>query len=832
VGEDLTQDRVAAPQPNRNVAALLQKALSHHQGGRLGDARKLYEQVLRIHPKSHDALNLLGLIVAAEENAERGMTLIRRAIALFPQFPEALNNLGVLLLSGQRPEEALVQFDRAIALRPSYAEAFNNRGNALHSLNRNEEALLSCDKAITLRPAYAEAFNNRGITLHSLERDVEALASYDKAIALHPAYAEAFNNRGTSLHSLNRDQEALVNFDEAITLRPIYAEAFNNRGVALHGLKRDEEALVNYDKALALRPTYAEAFNNRGTALHCLHRDEEALASYDKAIALQPAYAEAVKNLGTTLRRIGRFAGAETAFRRALELNPRDYNMLNQLALVIKDLERLDEAAALLDLSMSLDPRNAKTHIYVALLRLAQNRTVDAEAAVLHGLDLAADDPEELYEALIALGMVRFDQHRAEEALEVYTRALVLMPDRAEACNNIGNIHREDGNLAEAREAYERSIEIDPREAMYYLNLADTKTFSEDDAHIAAMEERARDVASLSTTSQRRLNFALAKAYDDVGRYDQAFRCLAEGNALKRGQIDYDEIALHNMFDRVRATFDRKLMESKACAGYRSALPVFVVGMPRSGTTLVEQILASHPSVYGAGELPHLTDLVERMGENLGNSGAYPENVAALSPKQLIAFGELYVERLQRLTTKAERITDKMPANFMFLGLVHLVLPDARIIHVSRDPLDTCLSCFSTLFAVQQYFTYDLGELGRYYRKYAELMGHWRSVLPPGRILDVRYENVIADLETEARQILDYCGLLWHPSCIAFHEARRPVRTASASQVRRPLYRTSEGRWRAYRDHLGPLLAALGELVDASPTSDVLGNGRRGGANS
>jgi hypothetical protein len=254
--------------------------------------------------------------------------------------------------------------------------------------------------------------------------------------------------------------------------------------------------------------------------------------------------------------------------------------------------------------------------------------------------------------------------------------------------------------------------------------------------------------------------------------------------------------------------------------------------LPRSGTTLVEQILASHPSIYGAGELLDLTDLVERMGENLGNSGAYPENIAALTPDQLNAFGKLYVERVQRLTTKSERITDKMPANFMFLGLVHLALPDARIIHVMRDPLDTCLSCFSTLFAVQQNFTYDLGELGRYYRKYAELMGHWRSVLPPGRILDVRYENVIADLETEARRIVDYCGLLWHPSCTAFHEARRSVRTASASQVRRPLYRTSEGRWRAYRDHLGPLLAALGELVDASPTSDVLGNGRRGGANS
>jgi hypothetical protein len=204
-----------------------------------------------------------------------------------------------------------------------------------------------------------------------------------------------------------------------------------------------------------------------------------------------------------------------------------------------------------------------------------------------------------------------------------------------------------------------------------------------------------------------------------------------------------------------------------------------------------------------------------------GNAFCYPEDTPVLTASQWRELGKAYVEGLRRRAPGATRVTDKMPSNFLFLGLIHLALPGARIIHVLRDPRDTCLSCYSKLFTAAQDFTYDLGELGRYYRKYAELTAHWRDVLPAGRVLEIRYEEVIADLEASARRIVDHCGLAWDPNCIAFHEARRPVRTASASQVRRPIYRTSEGRWQAYRDHLGPLLSALGDLAEPVPTSSL-----------
>jgi Sulfotransferase family len=288
---------------------------------------------------------------------------------------------------------------------------------------------------------------------------------------------------------------------------------------------------------------------------------------------------------------------------------------------------------------------------------------------------------------------------------------------------------------------------------------------------------------------------------------------MREGNALKRGRIDYDEAGTLGLFDRIRSTFDRGLLEAKVGAGFTSSMPIFVVGMPRSGTTLVEQILSSHPAVHGAGELADFNTLVDRMAAPRGNAFRYPEDTPALTTDQLRALGTAYVEGLRRRAPSATRVTDKMPGNFLFLGLIHLALPNAHIIHVLRDPRDTCLSCYSKLFTAPQDFTYDLAELGRYYGKYAELMAHWRAVLPAGRMLEIRYEDVVADLEASARRIIDHCGLDWDPRCIAFHEARRPVRTASASQVRRPIYRSSRGRWRAYAAHLGPLVAALGDIA-------------------
>ena len=291
--------------------------------------------------------------------------------------------------------------------------------------------------------------------------------------------------------------------------------------------------------------------------------------------------------------------------------------------------------------------------------------------------------------------------------------------------------------------------------------------------------------------------------------FSRSFQHLVAGNAAKRATIAYDENATFDLFDRIEEIFTRDLIEKKSGGGDPSSVPIFVIGMPRSGTTLIEQIIASHPIVHGAGELQILNDVAHSIHGPDGAVLPYPNFVPLVDAAALQQIGARYVSLLDQIAPGSERITDKMPSNYYFAGLIHLALPNAKIIHSMRDPVDTCISCFSKLFSAEQNHTYDLGEIGRYYRRYQRLMSHWRDVLPAGRILDVRYEDVVSDFENQARRIIAYCGLPWDERCLAFYKTERPIRTASATQVRRPIYKGAVGRWRVYEDHLGPLLAAL-----------------------
>jgi hypothetical protein len=327
------------------------------------------------------------------------------------------------------------------------------------------------------------------------------------------------------------------------------------------------------------------------------------------------------------------------------------------------------------------------------------------------------------------------------------------------------------------------------------------------------MQELAKDVGSLDWQEQIPLHFAMAKMLSDNNDYKRSFDHLLDGNALKRNHTTYDEAATLGAMDNLRAVFTRKLMHANKDIGEPSRVPVFVLGMPRSGSTLVEQLLSSHPDVFGAGEIPDFVNAaVEVGGPNL-EALHFSEDASGTFGKQLRQIGASYLERIGRAAPKATRIINKMPDNFRLVGLIHLALPNARIIHTCRDPVDTCLSCFSTLFAGNLPFTYDLEELGRYYRSYDALMAHWRDVLPPNVMLDIQYEDLVDDYEGQARHIVAHCGLDWDERCLNFHQTERPVRTASAVQVRQAIYKTSVGRWHQYESSLAPLLSTLGSLV-------------------
>jgi tetratricopeptide (TPR) repeat protein len=696
-------------------------------------------------------------------------------------------------------DERRLSLDEALALAMDHLRS-----------GRPKKAEILCQNILAVAPAHAPTLHLYGVIAHSIGNLPAAVDLFARAVAADGGVARFQADLAETYRLAGRLEEALAIGRRALALAPDDARLLNNLGIVHYERGAFEEGAALFERAIEREPRFAEAHCNLGNTLRARGRSEEAAAAYREAIALKPSYAAAFNNLGTALRDLGHLEEAEAAYRAAFALNPDDPMVLDNLALALRDLERLDEASALLDASLSLAPENGRTLTHVALVRLDQNRAVEAHDAARRAVALLPGDPE----TLNAMGLSLQELGRVEEALEFYRFALACKPDFAGAYNNIGNVLKQEGRLTEAHEAYARSLAIDPRQAEVYVNLADTRKVKPGDAWLAGMGGFAREMESLRPTARMRLHFALAKAHDDLCAYDKAFRHMREANALKRTQIAYDEAASLKLFDRIRESFDAKLIEAKRGAGDPDASPIFILGMPRSGSTLVEQILASHPLVHGAGELSHLGELVGGLRTGGDPTLAFPEIAQVMGLQDFARLGHEYVARLRQHSPTAAHITDKMPSNFCFVGLIHLALPNARIIHVTRDPLDTCLSCFSRLFSAEQNHTYDLAELGRFYRKYAELMAHWRRVLPEGRMLELRYEDVVGNLEGAARRMIAYCGLEWSENCLAFHKTHRPVKTASASQVRRPIYKTAQNRSRHYREFLAPLIAELGDLAE------------------
>jgi tetratricopeptide (TPR) repeat protein len=371
------------------------------------------------------------------------------------------------------------------------------------------------------------------------------------------------------------------------------------------------------------------------------------------------------------------------------------------------------------------------------------------------------------------------------------------------------------GDFAEAEKQCQKVLRIkaDSMEARLLLAKVRKTTAGDDNvAALLAMEKASQlGKSPMPYDEAVSLHFALGNCFADLGDYDQAFRHYLQGCKLKRATLKYEAGQMTRYFDSIMRVFDRDTLARLQGAGDPSSVPIFVLGMPRSGTTLTEQIIASHPLVHGAGELPDLLAIAKR--EIAGTGARFPDNIPTLDQSTLGAWAAEYVAGLCRRAPDAVHVTDKMPGNFMALGLIHLMLPNAKIIHVNRNPVDTCLSCFTKLFSHGHAYSYDLAELGRFYSDYARLMAHWRQVLPEGAFLEIRYEDLVTEYEAQARRLITYCGLEWNDACLKSHENKRSVRTASVMQVRQPIYTSSVERWRKYEPYLKPLLDELGDLV-------------------
>ena len=529
---------------------------------------------------------------------------------------------------------------------------------------------------------------------------------------------------------------------------------------------------------------------------------------------------------------------------RAADFHPA-YNLLGIIAF---KAGKLSQAAELIAKASALAPEEGMYHRHLSELYRRLGRSDEAVAEGKRATELRTDDPDAHYN----LGFALAEKNAWNTAILSYRRALELNPQHDLSWNNLGvaleklgdlagaeaaclkaielnpanshahfdlgGLYSVQGRLEDARRCYENAISISPDGIGAHSNLAKLKTYREDDPHLLYLEHSLGKMADKPINERIRYWFTLGKAREDVGRYDDAFAAYAEGNRLQQSILPYDEVADCVMQEQVMTVFSRSFFKLGNKVKYSDKAPVFIVGMPRSGTTLLEQILSNHPAVYGAGELTLMDELVK--SAEVKSAQRFPNFIPGLTAADFARMGESYAKNAWNIAPDAICITDKQPFNFLYVGLIRQMLPNAKIIHAMRDPMDSCFSCYSLLFTGPLSFTYDLGTLGRYYARYIKLMRHWHTVLPAGSILDVRYEDMVADTEGQARRIIDYLELPWDDNCLAFHQNKRQVKTASIGQVRKPIYQTSVARWERFAQHLTPLLEIVRDYREStSPAS-------------
>ncbi|HSY07711.1 MAG TPA: tetratricopeptide repeat protein [Steroidobacteraceae bacterium] len=654
--------------------------------------------------------------------------------------------------------------NRARALierQPNVGVAWKALGVSL--LMQGKDALPALRKAAQLLPDDADTHRSFGNALQDQGQFADAAASYRRAVAIMPDFAEAYDDLGTVLRELGLRDEAVASYRRALQINPDCAEAHGNLGNALRELGQLDAAVASYRRALASEPELSEAHNNLGNVLRELGQLDAAVASYCRALQIKPNYAEAHGNLGNVLRELGQFDAAVASYRNALEFSPDSAEVHCNLGNALHELGQLDAAATSYQRALILRPDYAEAYASQGILLRLRGLPDEAEIVCRKALEVAPESAA----IHIVLAELHADRGQFARAEELFKRATAIEPNSPDGWAGIGRCHK-----------------MRDSEAPWLTTVQG----------ILAQHLRPRQEINL--------RYALGKYFDDVGDFEQAFGSYQRANELsKRCRSGYDRQRQTRLVDRIICRFDQKWLARARSDANASTRPVLIVGMPRSGTTLVEQILASHPAVFGAGELTFWNAATARYEASLlsGECGA----------STLRELASDYLQLLERTSTDALRVVDKMPTNFLFLGLIHAALPNARIIHVRRNPIDTCLSVYFQYFATAYPYANDLEDLAHYYTEYLRVMQHWRAILPESAMLDMPYEALIDEQEVWSRKMLEFIGLPWDSRCLDFHRTDRTVVTTSRWQVRQPISKSSRGRWRNYEKFVGPLRSLM-----------------------
>jgi len=649
---------------------------------------------------------------------------------------------------------------------PNEPVLFNIRGACYAELGQLDIAVKNYKEAILIKPDYAKAHFNLAGSLHDLGKLETTVQSYQKTIEIEPNYAEAHNNLGNVFQELEQADASVQSYKRALEIKPDYVAAQYSLGNAFMELGQLDEAVKAYKAALKLKPDFLEAINNLGITFFKLYQLDDAMLCYEKALALDPDFADAHNNIGTVFTELGQLDQAVRSYKAALKLKPEFAEPHYNLGTALQDLEHLDDAVLSYKAAIVLQPNYADAHYN--------------------------------------LGILYHNTGHLELAIKSLETAIIIKPENAEAHKYLGNTFQANGQVDDAIKCYEKALSIKPDHADAHRNLSNVKKYAQGDEQFILMKKLlAAD--SLDQSNQIHLCFALAKAYEDLEMQDELFEVLHEGNRLRKEQLNYsldldlnEHLNLRNLHN-LTPYFTEKLILQKPS----KIRPIFVVGMPRSGTSLVEQIISSHQEVYGGGELNTLNKLIFPMVNEFSVKKTH------VSEKTIQSIRKNYLDFISSLNTPESIITDKMPTNFRYIGFILKAFPEAKIINLKRDSRAICWSIYQRYFPGNGLgFAFNMKDLAGYYNSYNDLMSFWHQEFP-NKIYDICYEELTTNQKEETKKLLEYCDLEWDHNCLNFHTNKRTVRTTSSLQVRKKMYQGSSQAWKKHEAYLQPLIKTL-----------------------
>ena len=669
--------------------------------------------------------------------------------------------------------------------------------------NRLAEAELHCARLIEMYPEDAEIWSMRGTAKARLGLINEAQQCFLKAVALDSANPTNHFLLGRVLEYQGRYEEAKGHYEDALRRRPAYAEAHMHLAntLAVQGLP--DEAVEHYERAIALDPALTEAYVNLGGLQLRQGRLDAAETNLRTAVTLNKDLPEAYHHLGDLSWRLNKADAAIEYYNKALLLKPTLAEAVNNLGSVLFDQYEIEQAIDCFRKALHLKPALIEAHYNLAVARLEQGLVDEAIQSSKEAIRLNPN----YVDAYNNLGRIYKGLGRMEEALSCYQTAVRLAPNNTKAITGLASMYEQQGDKEKAIALVQPLIDSGDESAEAALVFARLSKYTKKFREAARIIESVLQGNRASVAQRGSLHFELGRTLDSMDEYDAAFEHYHKGVALKCKARRFDMARHIKSIDELIRVYSREFVQNAPRASHGSKRPLFIVGMPRSGTTLVEQILDNHPAVSGAGELFAISGIASSLADVAAPDS--PHGVTRLTQEACNGLAQPYLDLLETFSRTASYVTDKMPNNFMHLGLINLLFPQSRIIHCVRDPRDTCLSCYFQEFSWQShYFSYDLAALGEYYLQYRRIMAHWRAVLDMP-MLEVQYEELVNGQESVTRRMIEFCGLDWDPRCLQFQENRRTISTASYDQVRQPLYTRSIGRWRHYERHLGPLLSIL-----------------------